>query len=49
VKCGKEHRTVLVADDDPVSQRLVVSALEKWGYEVVTVNNGTDAWRWLEG
>ena len=49
MKIENELKKVLVADDDPVSQRLVVSTLEKWGYEVVAVNNGVDAWRWLEG
>jgi phosphoserine phosphatase RsbU/P len=49
VKTEEELKRILVADDDPVSQRLVVLTLEKWGYEVIAVNNGSDAWRCLQG
>ena len=49
MKSANKVKKVLVADDDPVSQRLVVSALEKWGYGVIAVNNGSDAWQTLEG
>ena len=34
---------ILVADDDPVSLRIMERTLEKGGYEVVTVGNGRDA------
>src|SRR5437773_2205743 len=30
---------VLVADDDPVSRRLLQSYLQKWGYEVVVAGD----------
>jgi DNA-binding response OmpR family regulator len=36
---------VLIADDDPVSRRLLQSYLQKWGYEVAVAVNGADAWR----
>ncbi len=39
---------VLIADDDPVSRRLLQSYLQKWGYEVVVAVNGADAWRLFE-
>ncbi len=39
---------VLVADDDPVSRRLVQSYLQKWGYEVSVAVNGAEAWRLFE-
>lgn len=39
---------VLIADDDPVSRRLLQSYLQKWGYEVATAVNGADAWRLFE-
>jgi two-component system cell cycle response regulator len=39
---------VLVAEDDPVARRVVVSFLGKWGYEVVAVGDGTEAWHILE-
>ena len=35
---------VLIADDDPVSRRLLQAALEKWGYEASAVVNGMAAW-----
>src|SRR5215213_9218765 len=31
---------VLIADDDPVSRRLLQSYLQKWGYEVAVAANG---------
>src|SRR5258707_8474114 len=39
---------VLVADDDPVSRRLLQSYLQKWGYEVAVSVNGMEAWRLFE-
>jgi two-component system NtrC family sensor kinase len=35
---------VLIADDDPVSRRLLQSYLQKCGYEVTTAQNGSEAW-----
>lgn len=40
---------ILIAEDDPVSRRLLQAALEKWGYEVLVTTNGTDAWNSLQG
>jgi len=34
---------ILVADDDPVSLRMMERTLEKSGYEVITVSNGREA------
>lgn len=39
---------VLIADDDPVSRRLLQSYLQKWGYDVAAAVNGADAWRIFE-
>jgi two-component system NtrC family sensor kinase len=36
---------VLIAEDDPISRRLLQSHAEKWGHEVVTAENGAVAWR----
>ena len=36
---------VLIADDDPVTRRLVQSYLQKWGYEVTAAPTGAEAWR----
>jgi diguanylate cyclase (GGDEF)-like protein len=39
---------VLVADDDPVSLRLLESSLSRWGYDVVKARDGLDALRILQ-
>ncbi len=38
---------VLVADDDPVSRRILANKLEEWHYEVVAVADGSEASRVL--
>jgi two-component system, NtrC family, sensor kinase len=40
---------ILIADDDPVSRRLLQSYLQKWGYEVTAAGDGAEAWRLFEG
>ena len=39
---------LLVADDDAVVRRLVQRMLEGWGYEVLAVADGAEAWTILE-
>jgi two-component system cell cycle response regulator len=39
---------ILIAEDDPVSRRLLEAFLTKWGYQVVTATDGLDALRILE-
>jgi len=39
---------VLVAEDDPVLQRILEAHLRRWGYEVTLARNGLDASRILE-
>lgn len=39
---------VLVAEDDPVSRRILQALLKKWGHETVIVDNGLDALALLE-
>ncbi len=39
---------ILIADDDPISCRLLDSLLHKWGYAVVTAHSGTEAWDVLQ-
>ena len=39
---------ILIADDDPVSRRLLHAALVKWGYDVISTTNGADAWKAME-
>jgi signal transduction histidine kinase len=36
---------ILIADDDPVSRRLLQNFLQKWGYEVTAAGDGAEAWR----
>jgi sigma-B regulation protein RsbU (phosphoserine phosphatase) len=36
--------TVLIAEDDPVSARILQVALSKFGYEPVIARHGTEAW-----
>jgi phosphoserine phosphatase RsbU/P len=39
---------ILIADDEPVSRRLLQLTLTKWGYEVMAVNDGREAWQALQ-
>ncbi len=39
---------ILVAEDDLVTRRMLQAYLEKWGYEVVTVADGEQAWHILQ-
>lgn len=39
---------VLVADDDPVWRKLLEQNIRRWGYDVVTAENGQEAWDILQ-
>ena len=39
---------ILIADDDPVSCRLLEKLLSKWGYATITAHSGTEAWEVLQ-
>jgi len=39
---------ILVAEDDLVTRRMLQAYLEKWGYEVVMVEDGQQAWQLLQ-
>jgi CheY-like chemotaxis protein len=39
---------ILIAEDDPISRRLLEVTLRKWGYEVVVTNDGAEAWQALQ-
>jgi two-component system, cell cycle response regulator len=47
---AKTHRanTALIAEDDPIFQRILVSWFKKWDYSVTAVENGLDAWEVLQ-
>jgi len=36
---------ILIAEDDPVSRRVLTANLINWGHEVVTAVNGLEAWQ----
>ena len=40
---------ILIAEDDPVSRRVLQAHLSKWGYEVVVTTDGAEAWSALQG
>ncbi len=40
---------ILVAEDDPVSQKMLVLTLARWQYEVETADDGNAAWEALRG
>ena len=39
---------VLIAEDDPVTRRLLEVRLAKWGYAVVSTQDGAEAWKALQ-
>jgi sigma-B regulation protein RsbU (phosphoserine phosphatase) len=39
---------ILIAEDDPVSSRILATMLAKWGHEVVSTQNGAEAWQKLQ-
>ncbi|HAA01790.1 MAG TPA: diguanylate cyclase response regulator [Syntrophobacteraceae bacterium] len=39
---------ILVAEDEAVSRELLTSLLTKWGYKVVSVADGNEAWRMFQ-
>jgi diguanylate cyclase (GGDEF)-like protein len=39
---------ILIAEDDPVSRRVLVKTLQKWEHEVVVCSDGAQAWKSLQ-
>ncbi|HEV2493063.1 MAG TPA: diguanylate cyclase [Terriglobia bacterium] len=39
---------ILIAEDDPVSRRLLEAFLSRWGYDVVSARDGAEAWELLQ-
>ncbi|MFC1975187.1 response regulator transcription factor [Chloroflexota bacterium] len=39
---------ILIAEDDPVSRRMLQATLIKWDYEVVVTSDGHEAWQTLQ-
>jgi sigma-B regulation protein RsbU (phosphoserine phosphatase) len=40
---------ILIAEDDPVSVKILQFTLEHWGHEVVCASNGAEAWESFDG
>jgi DNA-binding response OmpR family regulator len=40
---------ILIAEDDPVSRRVLETTLARWGHEVVVTCDGAEAWAALSG
>jgi two-component system cell cycle response regulator len=45
---GGDRPRVLIAEDDSVTRLILKHWILRWGYEVVVVDNGIDAWKVLE-
>ena len=39
---------VLIAEDDAVSQQILITLLRKWGMDTIVTNNGAEAWEALQ-
>jgi phosphoserine phosphatase RsbU/P len=39
---------VLIADDDPISRRLLEVSLKQWKHDVIVTSDGTQAWQTLQ-
>lgn len=44
----KPNVEILIADDDSVSRLMLAKQLTSWGYEVIAVADGAQAWRVLQ-
>ncbi|MGC1424691.1 MAG: diguanylate cyclase [Terracidiphilus sp.] len=45
---GAERPRVLIAEDDTITRLILKHWIQRWGYEVVVVDNGQDAWQILQ-
>jgi sigma-B regulation protein RsbU (phosphoserine phosphatase) len=39
---------VVIAEDEPISRRILENLLQKWGHEVITTLNGEEAWNVMQ-
>src|SRR5206468_6602692 len=39
---------ILIAEDDPVSRRVLTAALAKWGHDVIVTCDGQAALEWMQ-
>jgi len=40
--------TILIAEDDPVTRKILKSILSNWGYDVIVTCDGNEAWQVLQ-
>jgi hypothetical protein len=45
---GGERPRVLIAEDDPVTRLILKHWILGWGYEIVVVESGNEAWNVLQ-
>ena len=45
---GEDNLRILLADDDPVTRRMLQAALSDWGHDVLTCADGSEAWEELQ-
>ncbi|MCB2155531.1 PAS domain S-box protein [bacterium] len=48
MKKAREAHSVLVAEDDPVSRRVLTKYLDKWGFRILIASDGEEAWEILQ-
>lgn len=39
---------ILIADDDPISNKLLADSLKRWGHDVLSARDGNEAWSMLQ-
>ncbi len=39
---------ILIAEDDPISRRLLEATLSEWGYDVLVTSDGSEAWETMQ-
>jgi sigma-B regulation protein RsbU (phosphoserine phosphatase) len=44
----RSQMRILIAEDDPVSRRVLEAMLAHWGYEVIVTSDGAEAWEILQ-
>lgn len=47
-KASKKFMNILIADDDPVTGKILEKRLRQWGYHCLLTKNGSEAWRVLQ-
>ena len=47
-RASKKAMQILIADDDPVSGKILEKNLRKWGYKTLLAKNGIEAWQALQ-